>query len=97
MTYQGQLVERKLEFQADKVIGVGISVAANSSSVGSDGGSVVDSSSSSSSSTGSQHDAAAVESSAGQQAQQQQPSGAKTAKVDVFKIYIKSIRAEGEM
>jgi hypothetical protein len=97
LTYQGQLVERKLDFQADKVISVGVSVSAAAPEDAIDG--------SSSSSTGKiQGDASAgdisseslgVSEDGSSTAAQVEMSPQKPH--ELFRLLLRDIRAEGEM
>eukprot|EP00878_Enallax_costatus_P028808 GHUV01031153.1.p1 GENE.GHUV01031153.1~~GHUV01031153.1.p1 ORF type:complete len:239 (+),score=71.22 GHUV01031153.1:123-839(+) len=95
LTYQGQLVERKLEFQADKVIGVGVSVSAalpvaDSSTTGPTDRTSSDGSTGETTSNSTSAADAAVQSHQHQQ-QQQVPDA------ELFRLFVREIRAEGEM
>uniref|UniRef100_A0A383WGC5 NADH:ubiquinone oxidoreductase intermediate-associated protein 30 domain-containing protein n=1 Tax=Tetradesmus obliquus TaxID=3088 RepID=A0A383WGC5_TETOB len=99
LTFQGQLVERKLEFQADKVISLGVSVSAvqpedasgsSSSSLEGDEPAAGDisSGSSSSSSLGLGEESSST-------VEQAEASEAKPH--EMFRLLLRDIRAEGEM
>lgn len=105
LTYQGQLVENKLDFQADKVISVGVSVSATSSaSNGSRSPSThiseqaenIDAADIGDSSSRGQPTGAATAAAAGN-TDQQQGSSLDSRPHEMFRLFIRDIRAEGEM
>lgn len=94
LTYQGQLVERKLEFQADKVIGVGVSVSAALPAADSSSTRLNDPSSDGSMGTAAGSGLSIDTAVPSQQQQEQQD---RVAHAELFRMYVREIRAEGEM
>ncbi|KAF6262544.1 complex I intermediate-associated protein 30-domain-containing protein [Scenedesmus sp. NREL 46B-D3] len=108
LTYQGQLVERKLDFQADKVISVGVSVSAATPEVASSSSSSSSSSvrwkadgqaagadSSSGGDSSSTNSSSGLDEDANSTANQVDASEAQPH--ELFRLLIHDIRAEGEL
>jgi hypothetical protein len=110
LTYQGQLVERKLDFQADKVIAVGVSVSAttpeaapssssssvsnSSSAQGGGAPAAADDASSSGSGSGSGGSVGLAD---GSSSTADELGTSEAQPHELFRLLIRDIRAEGEM